>query len=158
MWQRVLSQYRIHAKHQGYQSLQNARITSISSQTQLVRVVETLNIWRKLKSGFISYDVPPRFDITLDDFEKCALDRLRVLAEIESSILRNRSPEEMQRVTETQSNKYFPLNSNTAIAVVNLDDERTRDHVSHFVLRLAFCRSCVTDSTRCMLHKHSIWW
>jgi DNA primase large subunit len=39
--------------------------------------------------------------------------------------------------------KYMPLNSNTAHAgrVIQLDEERKKDHYSHFILRLAFCRS-----------------
>jgi DNA primase large subunit len=39
--------------------------------------------------------------------------------------------------------KYLPLSSNTAQAGrgAQLDNERKKDHYSHFILRLAFCRS-----------------
>jgi DNA primase large subunit len=40
----------------------------------------------------------------------------------------------------TQCRKYLPLNSNTA-SFVDKETERRRDHLGHFVLRLAFCRS-----------------
>ncbi|KAG8217804.1 DNA primase, large subunit [Butyriboletus roseoflavus] len=86
------------------------------------------------------YDKPPLYEVTLEEFETCALDRLRVLAEIESSFARNRSWDELKSVTDTQCKKYLPLNSNTAITV-HLEDQRRNDHLGHFVLRLAFCRS-----------------
>lgn len=39
-------------------------------------------------------------------------------------------------------NKHLPLSAITALRTgVDVDRERLRDHVSHFVLRLAFCRS-----------------
>jgi DNA primase large subunit len=40
--------------------------------------------------------------------------------------------------------KYLPLNSNSAAQSgrgLNLENERKKDHYSHFILRLAFCRS-----------------
>lgn len=71
---------------------------------------------------------------------------ITVLAEIESSQARNRSYAEMKEVVNTQSKKYLPLSSTTAGAGglkhgVDLEAERMKDHVSHFVLRLAFCRT-----------------
>ncbi|CAA7271771.1 unnamed protein product [Cyclocybe aegerita] len=87
------------------------------------------------------YDVPPTFDTTIEEFERCALDRLRILAEIESSAARNRTWEELKTVTRAQCEKYLPLNFNLVAKHNDLDLERRRDHLSHFVLRLAFCRS-----------------
>ncbi|KAI0934152.1 hypothetical protein AcV5_006091 [Taiwanofungus camphoratus] len=86
------------------------------------------------------YDRPPLGDITIEEFETCAIDRLRILAEIESSFARNRPYEELKTITLAQCKKYLPLNSSTAISV-DRDAERRKDHVGHFVLRLAFCRS-----------------
>jgi len=88
----------------------------------------------------LSYDIPPLGDVTIEEFEISALNRLRVLAEIESSFARNRSWDELQNVTTAQSKKYLPLNSNVAHDL-DLESERRRDHLGHFVLRLAFCRS-----------------
>jgi DNA primase large subunit len=87
-----------------------------------------------------SYDKPPLYDVTVEEFETCALDRLRILAEIESSVARNRSWDETKKVTETLSTKYLPLHNNTA-TTQNVNLERKRDHLGHFVLRLAFSRS-----------------
>ena len=90
----------------------------------------------------VSYDRPPLDDITIEEFETCALDRLRILAEIESSFARNRPWEELKDVAQRQSETYLPLNSNTA-KNKSLQAERRKDHIGHFVLRLAFCRTCV---------------
>jgi len=94
-----------------------------------------------------SYLDPPVDEVTLEEFESCAIDRIRVLSEIESSLARNRSAEEMQKVCETHMRKHVPLDANTAARSVDVDVQRKRDHLGHFVLRLAFCRSCVSGST-----------
>ncbi|KAJ7285907.1 eukaryotic and archaeal DNA primase, large subunit-domain-containing protein [Mycena rebaudengoi] len=78
------------------------------------------------------YDKPPLYDVSVEEFETSALDRLRVLAEIESSAARNRTWDE----TKT----YLPLKASTAHGV-DRDSQRRVDHLGHFVLRLAFCRS-----------------
>lgn len=81
-----------------------------------------------------SYDRPPQHDVTIEEFESCALNRLRVLAEIESSLARNRSFDELKDLTAKQYESYIPIKAN---------EDRRRDVVGHFVLRLAFCRSYV---------------
>lgn len=78
--------------------------------------------------------------MTIEEFELFAIDRLRVLGEIESSWARNQQPEELKRAVGGQCGKYVPLNHNTA-TTVDLDEQRRKDHIGHFVLRLAFCRS-----------------
>lgn len=79
-------------------------------------------------------------DVTIEEFELFAIDRLRVLGEVESSWARNRPLDEFKRVVEDQCAKYLPLHSGTA-KTVELDEQRRKDHIGHFVLRLAFCRS-----------------
>ncbi|KAG6891692.1 hypothetical protein C0992_010095 [Termitomyces sp. T32_za158] len=86
------------------------------------------------------YDNPPLYDVTVEEFERCALDRLRILAEIESSAARNRTWEELKTVTSAQCLKYLPLHA-TSAKTVDRDSERRKDHLGHYVLRLAFCRS-----------------
>jgi DNA primase large subunit len=105
------------------------------------------------------YTVPPRMEITLEEFELWAIDRLygmccflsssvlltggTVLGEIESSLYRNKSQKELEVSLKQLFEKYLPLNSNTAHGNrgAQLDMERRKDHYSHFILRLAFCRS-----------------
>ncbi|KAJ7273647.1 eukaryotic and archaeal DNA primase, large subunit-domain-containing protein [Mycena haematopus] len=86
------------------------------------------------------YDKPPLYDVSIEEFETSALSRLRILAEIESSAARNRTWEETKTVTSTQCEKYLPLKSSHAVGV-DKEAQRRIDHLSHFVLRLAFCRS-----------------
>jgi DNA primase large subunit len=108
------------------------------------------------------YSVPPLQEITLEEFELWAIDRLygtqcplpprllwvpdilrTVLGEIESSMYRNKSQKEMEVSLKPLFEKYMPLNSNTAHGARGgqLESERKKDHYSHFILRLAFCRS-----------------
>lgn len=68
-----------------------------------------------------------------------------VLAEIEAAAIRELPFDGVKTVVQTQTDKYLPLNPNSASGV-DLDFERRKDHVSHYVLRLAFCRSCVISS------------
>lgn len=89
-----------------------------------------------------SYDQPPLFDVTLEEFEQCALDRLRILAEIESCAARGRPWDETKTVIGAQCLKYLPLHATSALRV-DRDAERRKDHLGHYILRLAFCRSCV---------------
>lgn len=86
-----------------------------------------------------SYEKPPLGDVTIEEFELFAIDRLRVLGEIESSWARNRPPEELKKIVGDQCTKYIPLN--TTASTVGVDEQRRKDHIGHFVLRLAFCRS-----------------
>ncbi|ETN43621.1 uncharacterized protein HMPREF1541_02780 [Cyphellophora europaea CBS 101466] len=88
------------------------------------------------------YDVPPTQEISLEEFETWAIDRLRILAELESCSFRNRSPQETAAHMQPMLKKYLPLSNNTAAAAGQVDqrlkDERRKDHYSHYILRLAF--------------------
>jgi DNA primase large subunit len=83
------------------------------------------------------YTVPPTADITLEQFEQWAIDRLRVLAELEACSFRNKNPTETAAHMKPLLDKYLPLSSSTSgSSAVNA--ERQKDHYSHFILRLAF--------------------
>ncbi|KAI1627586.1 DNA primase large subunit [Exophiala viscosa] len=88
------------------------------------------------------YNVPPTQEISLEEFETWAIDRLRILAELEACSFRNRSPQETAAHIEPLLKKYLPLSANSSAAggVVDqrLRNERRKDHYSHFILRLAF--------------------
>lgn len=100
---------------------------------------------RRCDLTFPSYDKPPLDDITLDEFETFAIDRLRILSEIEASYVRNRSYDELKAIVKAQQAKYMTMtaSSDQKEAVRKTEVERRKDHISHFVLRLAFCRSYV---------------
>ncbi|KAI2621006.1 DNA primase, large subunit [Hypomontagnella submonticulosa] len=83
------------------------------------------------------YETPPTADITLEQFEQWAIDRLRVLAELEACSFRNKSPAETAAHMKPLLEKYLPLDSNSSPST-KLAAERQKDHYSHFILRLAF--------------------
>ncbi|KAF2192537.1 DNA primase large subunit [Zopfia rhizophila CBS 207.26] len=83
------------------------------------------------------YILPPTAEITLEQFETWAINRLKVLSELEACSFRNRTPEETAEYMTSILNKYLPLRSNSSRGQ-NLQEERKKDHYSHFILRLAF--------------------
>ncbi|EEB07539.1 DNA primase large subunit Spp2 [Schizosaccharomyces japonicus yFS275] len=86
---------------------------------------------------------PPTGEISLEEFETWALDRLYVLSEIENAIFRNKTRKEFDLLLRKVLDKHLPMSSNMARSVkgAQVDAERCKDHYSHFILRLAFCRS-----------------
>ncbi|KAK4203070.1 eukaryotic and archaeal DNA primase, large subunit-domain-containing protein [Triangularia verruculosa] len=83
------------------------------------------------------YTTPPTADITLEQFEQWAIDRLRILAELEACSFRNKTPAETAAHMEPLLKKYLPLDS-TSSNHSQLFAQRQKDHYSHFILRLAF--------------------
>jgi len=63
-----------------------------------------------------------------------------VLEEIETSLYRNKSPEELKIALATLLKKYLHLDSNSSNSA-HLHEQRQKDHYSHFILRLAFART-----------------
>ncbi|KAK4456871.1 putative DNA primase large subunit [Cladorrhinum samala] len=84
------------------------------------------------------YSTPPTADITLEQFEQWAIDRLRVLAELEACSFRNRTPAETASHMKPLLDRYLPLDSNSVGNEKFLFAQRQKDHYSHFILRLAF--------------------
>ncbi|KAJ3017383.1 UNVERIFIED_CONTAM: hypothetical protein HDU68_011728 [Siphonaria sp. JEL0065] len=100
------------------------------------------------------YTSLPSDELTLSQFETCALDRLKVLKAIENAAVRNKSIEDTNAIIKAASEKYLPLDANVLRASLGteaLDAQRQKDHQSHFILRLAFCR---TEDNRAWLLKH----
>jgi len=86
------------------------------------------------------YTTPPTAEITLDQFEQWAINRLRVLGEIENSLSRNKTPDELKTTLQGLLKKDLHLESNSTNSS-QLHEQRQKDHYSHFILRLAFARS-----------------
>ncbi|CEP60830.1 DNA primase subunit PRI2 LALA0_S02e00584g [Lachancea lanzarotensis] len=80
------------------------------------------------------YTIPPKGEITLEQFELWAIDRLKVLLEIESCIQRNKPAREMELIVKPLLQKLLPLTTDDL-------EIRKKDYYSHFILRLCFCRS-----------------
>ncbi|KAK6200963.1 eukaryotic and archaeal DNA primase, large subunit-domain-containing protein [Scheffersomyces amazonensis] len=83
------------------------------------------------------YDIPPLQEITLEDFETWSIDRLKLLIEIESCVARSKSLKDIEASIRPLLLKYLPMNSSGDACL----RERMKDHYSHFILRLVFCRS-----------------
>lgn len=68
--------------------------------------------------------------------------RYIVLAEIEACSFRNKTPAETTAHINPLLREWLPLSSNTSSSTgaqdVKLQQERQKDHYSHFILRLAF--------------------
>jgi DNA primase large subunit len=60
-----------------------------------------------------------------------------VLAELETCQFRNKTPEETALYMAPLLEKHLPLHSNSSRSST-LQEERRKDHYSHFILRLAF--------------------
>jgi DNA primase large subunit len=62
---------------------------------------------------------------------------LLVLSELEACSFRNKGPEETAEYMKSILDKYLPLRSDSTKSQ-KLQEERRKDHYSHFILRLAF--------------------
>eukprot|EP00939_MAST-03C_sp_MAST-3C-sp1_P001829 g1829.t1 len=77
------------------------------------------------------YNCAPDQAISLEEFEQFAYDRLQVLRTIHRATESGQKGEELRGTIRRALEQHLPLR--------NKDDQR-KDNVSHFVLRLAFCR------------------
>ncbi|XP_037491591.1 probable DNA primase large subunit isoform X2 [Jatropha curcas] len=86
-------------------------------------VVSTLPLYRSA----------PSLEVRLEDFELYAMDRLRVLKGISDGLSRGKKPEEMEKLVKD----LWKVNMKHSQASEVLN----KDVISHFVLRLAYCRT-----------------
>lgn len=87
------------------------------------------------------YDAPPLEEITLEEFETWAIDRLKILIEIESCLARSKSLKETEAVVKPLLLQFLPLAPTTASGNAQTIAERRKDYYSHYTLRLVFCRT-----------------
>ncbi|KAM0751523.1 DNA primase large subunit [Meredithblackwellia eburnea MCA 4105] len=114
----------------------NASTTSSSGSGPATQVIRSTKFPYKLSF----YDRPPLEEITVEEFETWGIDRLRVLADIESAQARNRTFDDIKKLVEGRLKTYLPLSDDGAKGV-DTDTERRKDQYSHYILRLAFSRS-----------------
>eukprot|EP01041_Mallomonas_annulata_P009355 gene9355-19407_t len=81
------------------------------------------------------YKLPPEEELTLDEFELTALDRLQFLRGIETLKTRGIDGEEYTSKMIQLEKRYFP------VSVLGKAAEQRKDQISHFILRLAYCRT-----------------
>jgi len=96
----------------------------------------------KAKSRLISlYGDIPQEEISLDDFESFALDRLKLLRVLEShkqiEAIDGKAPKQDLKVLEA---KLMPL-SKHGENESQIKENQRKDIISHFILRLAYCRT-----------------
>lgn len=101
------------------------------------------------------YETPPPYELSIEEFETYALDRLSILKAIETAQIRNNLKTKEKKYNSNlleHIKAHMPLGrnelfkNNDSIKVRNelrkmLYEERKKDHISHFILRLAFCRT-----------------
>ncbi|CAJ0919596.1 17079_t:CDS:10, partial [Entrophospora sp. SA101] len=97
--------------------------------------VKRHKIWYPRCLNFYNY--LPDEEITLEEFNLFALDRLQVLKAIEGANLRDKTDEQTIKLVEEVSKLHLPLHSNDSSKSYPVQDERRKDHLSHFILRLA---------------------
>eukprot|EP00624_Nannochloropsis_granulata_P007355 evm.model.NODE_7315_length_18975_cov_30.659973.2 len=80
------------------------------------------------------YNTAPQAEITLEEFELYALDRLQVLRTIESLRLRGVKGDEFKMKLEEVIATCLPMSQGSV-------EEVRKDQVSHFILRIAYCKT-----------------
>ncbi|KAJ1940604.1 DNA primase subunit pri2 [Linderina macrospora] len=105
------------------------------------------------------YSEPPDMEVSIEEFETFALDRLQVLKAIEDAQLRSKGDADQHERISAAVDKHLPLHTNRSkLPLRQLMAERRKDHVSHFILRLAFSRTEELQSWfmryECLLLRH----
>ncbi|EPZ34176.1 DNA primase large subunit-like protein [Rozella allomycis CSF55] len=108
---------------------------------QQVQIDQDRNIHSKLSF----YRTPPLKEISLDEFEDLAFTRIHLLRHVESAVIRSLRDEELKQFISKVEEKTLPLQTVQRGIDINYESQREKDNISHYILRLAFCR---TDDLR----------
>jgi DNA primase large subunit len=87
------------------------------------------------------YKLPPTTEITLDQFEEYAIDRLKILIEIGNLQNQGTNYVDLVKLMTERVKFLMPMHPLNTIEPEILLSERRKDHYSHYILRLAFCRN-----------------
>lgn len=106
-----------------------------------------LNIDRLIPHNVLMYIIPPTNEITINEFEELAIERLKLLRVLEQTtakyprVLSNEWKEHVITELNTLGLKhYVRLMSGNCKKEADMI-ARKRDYISHFILRFAYCRS-----------------
>lgn len=121
------------------------RLKSISSSQS----VQTGSLAELYPSDLQLYKIPPTSSISLSEFEELAQERLKILRTIDNINLRglNKYSDEWKVALTAELKKlglksFSKLINGTGCGQTESElQSRKRDHISHFILRLAYCRS-----------------
>lgn len=110
--------------------------------------VETEDLESLYPHNVLMYNIPPTQDITLQTFEDLAIERLkllRILEQASSKNLRTFSDEWRESILDELKlgglkNYARLIDGHSTTTDADLQARR-RDYISHFILRLAYCRS-----------------
>ncbi|XP_022235255.1 DNA primase large subunit-like, partial [Limulus polyphemus] len=93
------------------------------------------------------YRLPPIGSISLKEFEEFAIERLQVLRAVERVGLKHvKSTNDyrdafLAELTKQKLKGYVKKGLQNEQLTDDMYDERRKDHISHFILRLAYCRT-----------------
>lgn len=87
------------------------------------------------------YNEAPLVEVSLEQFEEFAIDRLHVLKAVENYRLRSVQMKDREGRLEKTLNKHMPLRSAAPRRRGQAEDDTAKDVLSHFFLRMAFCQT-----------------
>ncbi|KAL0964647.1 hypothetical protein UPYG_G00327000 [Umbra pygmaea] len=93
------------------------------------------------------YSQPPIENISLSEFEIFAVERLKLLKTVENLGVSHVKASELynKKLDKELSNLNFPIRAEAddkkPFSVPSEYDKRRKDHISHFILRLAYCQT-----------------
>eukprot|EP00518_Triparma_eleuthera_P006325 CAMPEP_0182472074 /NCGR_PEP_ID=MMETSP1319-20130603/21493_1 /TAXON_ID=172717 /ORGANISM="Bolidomonas pacifica, Strain RCC208" /LENGTH=481 /DNA_ID=CAMNT_0024672703 /DNA_START=159 /DNA_END=1601 /DNA_ORIENTATION=- len=91
-----------------------------------------------LMTSNFHYPTPPTYELSLHDFESFSLSRLVVLRKIEESKVKGLDRQDFNSALRKACEKHLPMGGSDAeVRELNVK----RDTASHFILRLAYCRT-----------------
>jgi DNA primase large subunit len=114
---------------------------AVTSSAGARKSIQVINSRRFLASFYIE---PPQEELTLDEFELLSLDRLQLLRSIE--VLKTRGFEDKELYLKIAQQEKKIAMARKEMTASSMRDGREmndikRDQISHFILRLAYCRT-----------------
>ncbi|TMW60894.1 hypothetical protein Poli38472_000936 [Pythium oligandrum] len=88
------------------------------------------------------YNEPPLVEVSLEEFEEYAIDRLHVLKAVENYRLRSTTAaKDKESRLDKVINKHMPLRAGGPSLSRRAENDSVKDVLSHFFLRMAFCQT-----------------